>query len=152
MISYQRSLVIDASPDAIWQVLSRFMHIDEIAPLITSVEALTTGAPQVGSRRRCHFKDGGSLVEEVTDWQPGRGYRVRLSETDPMPLKEAYAGLRITPERAGRARVDWGMDYRVKYGPLGWLLGQTMMKMMMGKVLEGNLKALAENVSSGRAA
>lgn len=152
MISYQRSLVINASPDAIWEVLSRFMHIDEIAPQVASVEALTTGQDQVGSKRRCHFKDGGSLVEEVIEWQPGRGYRVRLSETDPMPLKEAYASIRITPAVNGGSRVDWGMDYRVKYGPLGWLLGQTMMKMMMGKVLDANLKALAGKVPAARAA
>ena len=42
----------------------------------------------------------------------------------------------------------WTMDYRVKYGPFGWLLGQTMMKMMMGKILDGNLKGLANRVAS----
>ena len=42
--------------------------------------------------------------------------------------------------------MTWSMDYRVKYGPLGWLLGQTM----MGKVLDGNLKGLADNVALGR--
>jgi carbon monoxide dehydrogenase subunit G len=152
MISYQRTLIIDASPDAVWQVLSRFMHIDEIAPMVTSVEELTTGPDQVGSKRRCHFQDGNSMAEEVVEWNEGRGYRVRLSETDPMPLKEGYASIRITPEVNGRSRVDWGMDYRVKYGPLGWLLGQTMMKMMMGKVLDGNLKALAEKAKAARAA
>lgn len=44
------------------------------------------------------------------------------------------------------------MDYRVKYGPPGWLLGQTMVKMMMGRILDGNLKGLAEKVWSNRMA
>ncbi len=44
------------------------------------------------------------------------------------------------------------MDYRVKFGPFGWLLGQTMMKLMMGKILDGNLKGLANRVRSNRPA
>ena len=148
MIHYQRALVIEASPEQVWTVIARFMHIDEFAPLVKAVDALTDGDTGIGSRRRCHFEDGNSLVEEVTAWQENRGYRVRLSDTDPMPLKEAYAELSIAPQGAGRTKVSWSMDYRVKYGPLGWLLGQTMMKMMMGKVLDGNLKGLADQAAS----
>lgn len=146
MIHHQRTLVIDATPEAVWEVLGRFMHIDEFAPLVKSVDALTEGENQVGSTRRCHFDDGGSMVEEVIAWEPNRKYRVRLSETEPMPLKEAYAELSIAPEGASKTNVVWSMDYQVKYGPFGWLLGQTMMKIMMGKVLDGNLKGLADKV------
>ncbi|MEM9631511.1 MAG: SRPBCC family protein [Pseudomonadota bacterium] len=149
MIHHQRTLLIDASPEAVWAVLDRFMHIDEFAPLVKSVDALTSGDNQVGSKRRCHFDDGNSLVEEVTQWQPNRGYRVRLLDTDPMPLKEAYAELSIRPQGSRQTLVEWSMDYRVKYGPMGWLLGQTMMKMMMSKVLDGNLKGLADKVRAG---
>ncbi len=65
-----------------------------------------------------------------------------------MPLHEAHAELAVEPLDNGRARVKWGMDYRVKYGPFGWLMGQTMMKLMMGKILDGNLKGLANKVRS----
>ena len=71
-----------------------------------------------------------------------------LSETDPMPLKEAYAELKIEPRGPGKSQVIWSMDYRTKYGPIGWLMGQTLMKMMMGKVLDGNLKGLEESVQA----
>jgi carbon monoxide dehydrogenase subunit G len=151
MIHHQRTLVIDASPDAVWDVLDRFMHIDEFAPLVTSVDALTHGKNQVGSKRRCHFENGSSLVEEITEWATGQRYRVRLSETEPMPLKEAYAELSITPMGTG-TRVAWSMDYRVKYGPFGWLLGQSLMKIMMSKILDGNLKGLVGKVQSNQIA
>jgi ligand-binding SRPBCC domain-containing protein len=52
MIHHERSLTIDAAPDAVWAVLSRYMHIDEFAPQITSVDALTDGEAGVGSKRR----------------------------------------------------------------------------------------------------
>ncbi len=152
MIHFQRTLDIDATPDAIWEVAGRFMHIDEFAPLVTSVDALTEGEDGLGSKRRCHFSDGGSVVEEVTHWDANRGYRVRLSEMPGMPLHEAYADLTVEPLGDGWSKVIWGFDYRMKYGPFGWVLGQTLMKMMMGKVLDGNLQGLANKVRSNQSA
>ena len=143
MIHHERSLNMDASPQAVWEVLSRYMHIDAFAPAITSVEALTEGENGVGSRRRNHFESGGSLVEEVTDWVPGAGYTVALSEMEAMPLTAAQSQIRIAPAGGG-SEVTWTFDYRVKFGPLGWLMGQTLMKMMMGKVIDANLRGLAE--------
>jgi carbon monoxide dehydrogenase subunit G len=152
VIHNERTLEIDAPPEAVWAVLARFMHIDEFAPAITSVDALTEGEDGVGSKRRAHFDNGSSLVEEVTDWQANRSYRVRLSEMSAMPLREAHAELSVEPLDAARSRVTWGFDYRVKYGPFGWLLGQTVMRRMMGGVLDGNLTGLAEKVQSDRTA
>ncbi len=148
MIHYERTLEINATPEAIWGVLSRFMQIDEIAPQIAYVEALTHGANGIGSKRRCYFENGTSLVEEVTEWDPNRGYSVRLSDMTAMPLTDAHATIAIKPLDGASTRVIWSMDYAVKYGPLGWFLGQTLMKMMMSKVLDSNLKALANKVNS----
>ena len=152
MIHYERTLDIDAPSDAVWQVLGRFMHIDEFAPLVKSVDALTEEETGIGSKRRCHFDNGSSLVEEVTEWDANRGYRVRLSELTSMPLHEAYAGIYVEPLDNERSRVKWSMDCRVKFGPFGWLLGQTMMKIMVGKILDGNLKGLADKVRSNQIA
>ncbi|WP_299934415.1 SRPBCC family protein [uncultured Pelagimonas sp.] len=148
MIHHERSLTIDVAPDAVWAVLSRYMHINEFAPQITSVDALTNGEVGMGSKRRNHFANGTSLVEEVTEWKPGAGYTVQLSDMAAMPLKEASSEIRITPT-GGRSKVTWTFDYRVKYGPLGWLLGQTMMKMMMGKIIDVNLKGLSDKARAG---
>ena len=148
MIHHERSRTIDAAPDAVWAVLSRYMHIDEFAPQITSVDALTDGEAGLGSKRRNHFANGTSVVEEVTDWKPGSGYAVRLSDMAAMPLQEAGSEIRISPT-GGKSKVTWTFDYRVKYGPLGWLMGQTMMKIMMGKIIDANLQGLAEKVRAG---
>lgn len=148
MIHFERSLAINAAPEAVWAVLARFMHIDEIAPEIVSVEALTSGESGLGSKRRNHFKNGTSLVEEVISWRPREGYTVRLSDMAAMPLHQASSDIRISAKGKG-STVTWTFDYRVKYGPLGWLLGQTLMKMMMGKIIDANLKGLAGRVMAG---
>ncbi len=146
----ERKWTIDATSDAVWEVISRYMHIDEFAPFITSVDALTDGEDGIGSKRRNHFENGTSMVEEVIKWEPKRSYRVRMSEMAAMPLHEAYAELAVMPLSSGRSSVTWSMDFRVKYGLFGWLLGQTAMKMMMGKILAANLKALDAKVLSNR--
>jgi len=143
MIHYERTLDINSNPQAIWDVIGRFMHIDEFAPLVKSVESITDGGYGIRSKRRCNFEDGSSVVEEVTKWKPNIGYRVSLIEMSSMPLKEAYSEISIEMLDNGKTRVKWSMEYRVKFGLFGWLLGQTMMKLMMGKTLDGNLKGLA---------
>jgi len=83
MIHFERTLGIDAKPDAVWTVLGNFMHIDEFAPEIVTTDALTDGEDGIGSRRRNHFKNGSSMVEEITEWEPAkRRYRFQLSEME----------------------------------------------------------------------
>ncbi|MDG2341345.1 MAG: SRPBCC family protein, partial [Paracoccaceae bacterium] len=92
MIRAQRNHIINATPDEIWAVLSRYMHIDEFCAGITHVDALTTGEDGVGSKRRNNFADdNGSMVEEVIEWTVNRGYKVRMSEMTKFPAKEAVA-------------------------------------------------------------
>lgn len=148
MIHFERNRTINAPSDAIWDVLSRFMQIDEFAPKITNVDALTQGEHGLGAKRRNHFENGTSLVEEVTEWKPGIGYKVQLSDMAAMPLHVASSEIRILPNGA-QSKVTWTFDYRVKFGPLGWLMGQTLMKMMMGKIIDANLKGLEERVLRG---
>ena len=67
-----------------------------------------------------------------------------------LPLQEAHAEISVEPVDGGQSTVRWTLEYRVSYGPLGWLLGQTVMKMMTGKVLDANLKGLAERVGANQ--
>lgn len=150
MIHFQRNRVINATPEEIWAVLGRFMHIDEFAPQITSVDALTTGEDGIGSRRRNNFQNGTSVVEEVTEWNAGTGLKVELSDMDAMPLKKAGSEMFIT-KVGQKSKVTWTFDYKVKYGLLGWLMGQTLMKMMMGKIIDANLKGLEDKVLQNKA-
>jgi hypothetical protein len=149
MIHLERSLEIEASPDDVWAVLGNFMHADEFGPELESIDALTKGEDRVGSKRRSNFTNGGSLVEEILEWEPKRRYhRIQLSEMSSMPLVDAYSRMYVEPTDNGRSMVTWDFDFRMKYGPFGWLMGQTMMKMMMGKVVDGNLNGLADKVRS----
>jgi carbon monoxide dehydrogenase subunit G len=149
MIHLERTLEIDAPPDDVWALLGNFMHADEFGPELESIDALTDGADRAGSKRRSNFTNGTSLVEEILEWEPERRYhRIQLSEMSSMPLDDAYSRMYVEPTDNGLSMVTWDFDFRVKYGPFGWLLGQTMMKMMMSKVIDANLEGLSEKVKA----
>ncbi len=124
------------------------MPIDEFAPQITSVDAVSNGEIGLGSTRCTHFANGTSVVEEVIDWLPGIGYRVKLADMASTPLKTAHSDISITLV-GGHSRVTWTFDYQVKFGPFGWLMGQTVMKKMMGKIIDANLVGLSEKSRAG---
>ena len=65
-----------------------------------------------------------------------------------MPLHEASSEIRIAPT-GGKSKATWTTDFHVKYGSLGWLMDQAMMKMMMGKIIDANLQGLTEKVRTG---
>ncbi|WP_371168512.1 SRPBCC family protein [Aliiroseovarius sp. 2305UL8-7] len=146
MIQIERTYEIDATPEAVWAELSRYMHLDDIAPLVVKVDALTDFSEGLGARRRAYFENGTSLVEEVVDWQPNREMSIDCSDLDPLPMKALATTIRIEPLGKGRSKTIWRTGFQVKYGPFGWLLGQLMMKRALGKVIEGNLEGLDKKV------
>jgi len=152
MIHLERNLDMNASPEAIWAEIGRYMEIDDFSPYIVSVDALTDGEDGMGSIRRNNFDNGSSMVEEVIQWTPNKGYRVRSSEFGSNPMTEMTAELAIKPASKGKSKMSWSIDYRMKYGPLGWLMGQIMVKRFMSKVIDTNLKALDDKVQSNQAA
>ncbi len=149
MITIERTVDIEASAEQAWAVLGRFMHIDEFHPRVSKVDVLSESTSGVGASRRCHFKDGSSVVEKVIDWQEGRGYSVELSGFS-MPLNKAIATFAIAPLGPKRCQLKMGMDFEVKYGPIGWLMGQTMMRKMMGSLFLVILRGLEDRVVSGK--
>lgn len=94
MITTERSIDIEAPADRVWAVLGRFMHIDDFHPRVSKVDVLSDATTGVGASRRCHFKDGTSVIEKVIDWQDGRAYRAELSEFS-LPLNKAIATLKV---------------------------------------------------------
>lgn len=138
---------INATPQDIWAVISRYMHIDEFAPFVKSTDALTSGDNGVGSKRRNNFENGTTMVEEVIVWTPDSLLRVEASEFGTLPFRAVEAEISLVPLHNGRTKVTWSLDYLAKRGVLGWLMGQTIMKFSMGKFLNANLKGLADRVA-----
>lgn len=135
MFELTRSVVIDAPPDAVWQVVAgRFDRIGEWATAIPASAACPVPRPVAGAPvpgRVC--RTGVALVPEVTETIVAFDDAARTltyEATAGMPAFVTLARNRwqVTAEAGRRTRVSFAAELRVR-GPLGclarwWLLAQ----------------------------
>jgi ribosome-associated toxin RatA of RatAB toxin-antitoxin module len=120
-LRYER--VVDASPDAAWQVVSDVEAYADAAPSLDATEVLEGSG--LGLVRRCSTGSG-SWEEVCTVWEPGRAYEMTVrTQTYPLPLRAMLSAMRgrweIEPVDSG-ARIVMTFEARPRLGPLGALL------------------------------
>jgi len=106
----------------------------------------------VGAARRCTLYDGGSIVETVTVFEPNSRVRLVGSEFS-MPLHTLELEFTFEQDGSNKTKASCTIEYVVKFGLIGRLLGELMMKPMMtaaaDKVLAGTAHYLATNETVG---
>jgi len=101
--------------EAMWPVVADLEHIDQ--HLASLVDVRIDAAPGIGAVRTCSNAKGQRWSEEVTHWDPGRGFALRfLSDRDdfPYPLHPMRGGweLEAQGEDACRVTVWWSFTPR----------------------------------------
>lgn len=89
-----RTRLVDATPEAIWEVLADFGGISRWAPNVTHSATLSASTEGIGTARRVQAGRN-VLVETVTDWDP------------PSFLKYRIEGL---PRRLGTITNEWRVE------------------------------------------
>lgn len=144
-----QSIVIPATPEAVWTVAGDFGGIARWHPDVAKAEA--TGGNAEGATRKVTLKAGGTLVEGLDEWKAdAHTYTYRMSDPDltALPVSSYSATLTVTPEGQG-SKVSWsGRFYRGDTGNeppenLGDEAGRTAMNRYVSDGLKG-LKAAVE--------
>lgn len=148
MIKVGLTKSLDVSATQAWEVIADFKNIQRFHPLVDHVDMLSDNERGVGAIRVCNFYDDTSVAEEVTQWKEGQGYTVELSDFS-MPVKSATATLTIEGTGAGKSDVTFAMEFTPKFGPLGWVMGQVMMRPMMIRVFKQVLAGLEHHAATG---
>lgn len=149
MACVEAKLNAKAPVDRVWQVISNYGNVHLYHPKVKSAPILSENDKGVGAKRRCEFYDKSSVVEEVTNWYEGRSISVVLSEMTSMPLKKADATIQVEPVDSKTSLVSIDMNFVVKWGPLGWIMGKLMIKPMMKKMFTNVLKGLEYYAATG---
>jgi hypothetical protein len=102
----------------------------------------------VGAMRVCELRPSGRVVERVTHWTDRRELGLEVAESD-WPIHFMRWVTRIEPEGSG-TRISQDLEYRVKFGPLGWLLDRVLMKRKLTRTLDGVFAALVQLAEDGR--
>ncbi len=73
---------------------------------------------------------GESVGREVRKWVEGEGVRLGSAERA-LPLRSARVGVSVRHAAPAAAEVTFQVDYRVGWGPLGWLVNAALLRPAM---------------------
>ncbi len=132
----------------VWSTLNDVGTIAQWHPGVERSPVLSANPTGLGAARRVELYDGTSVVEEVTSLDDGRALTVTMSEYT-MPLSRGAAMFEVEADGDGRTLVTMTMDYKMKYGPLGWLMNVLLMRPVMGKLLASILSGLDHHLVTG---
>lgn len=145
----EKTIPINAPIQKVWQVIDDFGGVYKYHPIVEKSPMLSEIATGLGAKRRCEFYDNTSVVEEITDYKPGEYLKVKVSEFS-MPLKSMTGTMRFKSINNATTAVTIELDFVVKGGILGWLMGVLMMRPMMKGMILKVLKSLEYHVISGK--
>jgi len=148
MGSYATKVKIDAPKDRVWEVLSDFGSIYKWNPGITHSRTTSDQTSGVNTMRQCDLPDGGFLRERAIDWNEGESVKIEVYEST-IPLHKSTVEFRVAAD-GDRTVVKLGIDYTLKYGPIGAVIDAAFagrrLRTGMNELLAG-LKDYVENVT-----
>ena len=144
----ETTLRVNATAEKVWATLADFSSIERFSSKVESSPIVGEKSGGLGAKRKCTFYDQSTVLEEIVEYEEGASFRIELTEYS-MPLESLRAQMKVTPLDEVSCDVSFSMDYVVKFGPVGWLMGQLMMKPMMRRVTQDVLRGLAFHVVTG---
>ena len=144
----EATLKVEVPKQKVWQVMEDFSSVENFAATISSSPIVGDINSGVGAKRLCTFNDGSSLVEEIVGFQEGRGFKMTLSEYS-LPLKSMQAEMKVREIDENSCEIYMSSEFVVKAGPLGWLMGQFVMRPVMKSVFKKVMSGLAYHSLTG---
>lgn len=148
MIQIRKTTSIQAPIHSVWRVIDDIGSIADWHPGVAQSPVLSEHASGMGAARRIELYDGSTAVETVTRYEKGRSLTVIMSEHS-MPLSFGAATFSVEDKGQDQTEVTMTMDYKMKYGPIGWLLNTLMLEGIMHKLLTSVLAGLGHHIQTG---
>ncbi len=143
----QRTRLVHAPLAATWTAVSKMDAVADWHPNVARSVVLTANNDGVGASRRVEFHDGTSVVETVRKQHEPQTVTMDLIGA-PM-LDKAVVTIRTEQQSDEETEVTFSVDYKVKYGPIGWLMGTLMLKRAFRKIFGESLGGLAYHLETG---
>jgi uncharacterized protein YndB with AHSA1/START domain len=134
----------------VWRILDDFGAVDRYHPRVVESSIDNGIASGTGAERTCRFASGERIRERITDYEAGEAYTVEITDPGPLPLKSAVARWFLRPVDEDRSRIRFEMTFQPKYGPLGWIMGATIIQTRLRKTIAEVLAGLETHARSGK--
>jgi hypothetical protein len=134
-----------------WEKVRDFSRALNYVPGLTDLTITTPATSGVGASRVVVSAQFGPMDETITEWNEGRGFRIRLHRGDgaPMPpMREATCEYALEPSEddpEGTTYIAMSMEYELSYGILGSLLNALFLQRVMQGSMSDVALSLAEN-------
>jgi len=136
------SVMLISPREAVWNNLKDFASVQNYHPTVTSSTRLNDKVTGIGAERSCTFNDGNTILERIIDYYEGDHYVVDIFDMGKMPLKSAQAIVGIRMGVDGLAELFMSMEFKAKFGPLGWVMERMMMAKMFKRLMLSILNGL----------
>jgi len=140
--------LVHASPSAVWDIISNVVTVANWHPAVESADLLSASPTGLGATRRCNFYDGTSVVEKVTEVEPGKRVHLVLSEFS-LPMTRFEAEIVLSPADGGHTQATFILDYDMKYGVLGKAMSALIVQGQMSKLMNRVIGGLDHHVLTG---
>lgn len=143
------SVRMNVSAEKVWAVLDDYVGLDKYSNGVETTTIIGDKATGLGAKRHCVFYNKDSVVEEITEYEENKVFTVELSELS-APLKSMVASFRIEKRSETSCEVFMTMDFSVRFGPLGIVLGILMMRPVLKGVQKNLLTGIAYHAFTGK--
>jgi hypothetical protein len=134
------------APGRVWALLADLEAVQRYNPGVRVAKIQGDQRTGVGAARLCELLPKGRVVERVTLWDDGRALGLEVAESD-WPVRFMRWVTRLEPHE-GRTRITQELEYRLKFGPLGWLLDRLAMERKLRSTLDGIFASLVKHAES----
>lgn len=143
----KRNLQFPAS--AAWEVVDAFGSVYKVNPVVERTTRVGDKATGRGAQRVCEFYNGQSVKETIVQYDEGRSYSIELSEFS-LPLKSERTRVEVSSVSTYQCQVAFYLEFAPKFGPIGWLMAQLMIKPFLRKALMGFAKGIEDHIKTGK--
>jgi ligand-binding SRPBCC domain-containing protein len=141
---------ISAPQSIVWNYWDQFGDIEAFNPGIKKSEIIGRQATGIGARRRCMLTDGNTIEEKLTVYDPPNRIGWELTKLLG-PMKSNSVDVQLFRVSDDQTKVVITSQYKMKFGPIGFILGQLVVKNILNKAFVQMLDGLDELVAKDRA-
>jgi uncharacterized protein YndB with AHSA1/START domain len=142
-------VTIDASPSALWVILTTLDEYADWEPGYASSEYASEQRQGVGAARTARLRSPMGIrrvTHVVTSWEPESEIAWEAHDTNFPLLLSAEQTITLRPDGAATA-VENRIVYELRYGGLGRLIDPLVMRRTVNGATEGFLAALARKAA-----
>ena len=141
---------INAPVDRVWSVVADLSAIENYHPAVPKSYYTSEIKEGVNASRHCDILPSSTVEERVIDWKDGKEYTLDIYEGSmpAMKMLKLFTGKTGVEPHGEGTQVSQTLEYKVKGGPLGAMLG-FLMKRPMGKRNADALIGLKHFIETG---